>query len=152
MSVTEMRHPLGSSLSTSYSYTFATESVEMAGVSMDSTEYGKSEVMGSVTYTAGGGATRVEGTLPTPDFRVGDPYPQPAAEQVRIPLATARGGRVTLSVVDMLGREVSSLPELSVPAGSNELVWLNPGLAPGRYLCIVRAGNAVSARPLLIVR
>ena len=92
---------------------------------------------------------------------LGQPFPNPARGTVTVPLALAREARVTVTVVDALGRTVATLHDGVLAAGAHTLAWdAGRALAAGVY--VVRlAGDpgsspaqalGVAARRVLVVR
>lgn len=86
--------------------------------------------VGVVDFTVSGVSTE---TLPTADFRVGAPWPNPAAGVTRIPVSLDAAARVEAHLFDLLGRRVAML-EHDLSAGSHVLEIDAAGLAGGLYL------------------
>ncbi len=82
---------------------------------------------------------------------IGTVYPNPFRSQATVPFEVAAPGRVRLSVVDVLGREVAVLAEGEVAAGSHRAVLDGSRLASGVYLVVLEAdGQRQSTRALLL--
>lgn len=87
--------------------------------------------------------------------RVSDAYPNPAADQLSLPLWLPANGasRATLEVFDRTGRRVGAQAYGQLPAGYQTLVWRRDGALPaGLYLYRLRfanGGQSFSQRVLL---
>ena len=78
------------------------------------------------------GANRVE--LPT-EFALQGNYPNPFNPSTRIQFDLPEAAQVSVQIVDMLGREVMSLPAQEFKAGANQSIELNAmSLVSGTYL------------------
>ncbi len=85
---------------------------------------------------------RVE--LPT-EFTLHGNYPNPFNPSTRIQFDLPETAQVSLQIVDMLGREVMTLPEKEFEAGANRSIELNAiNLASGTYLYRMIATGAES--------
>lgn len=58
---------------------------------------------------------------------LGQNYPNPFNPSTRIDFTLARGGRVRLTLYDMLGREVKRLVDGTLSAGSHQILWDGTG-------------------------
>jgi hypothetical protein len=82
-------------------------------------------------------------------------YPNPFNGTTTIPFTLPQAGHVTMTVYDLLGREVSVLADRDFPAGEHTVAWQvpdNSGPAGGVYFCRVRQGNFTAIRRLLLLR
>ncbi len=61
---------------------------------------------------------------------------------------------VSLALYDLSGRRVTGLEAGALPAGETEISWelAGRGIATGRYLLCVRAGEHLATRPILLTR
>lgn len=73
-------------------------------------------------------------------FRLSPNFPNPFNPSTTIVFYLPESERVTLKIYDLIGREVETLVEGSVPAGEHRLDWNATGLASGVYLCRLTAG------------
>ena len=89
--------------------------------------------------------------LPT-CFALGQNYPNPFNPSTRIKYELPRAGHVTLSVHDVLGREVALLVNEVADAGYHEATFDGSHLSSGVYLYQLRAGDLVSVKKMLLVR
>jgi len=85
-------------------------------------------------------------------FGLGQSYPNPFRTATTIPFRIAEPGHVTLSVYDVLGREVARLIDREMAAGAYEVQWSAPQLASGTYFYRVEAGDFRATRRVSIVR
>ncbi|HEX8298817.1 MAG TPA: LamG-like jellyroll fold domain-containing protein, partial [Rubricoccaceae bacterium] len=84
---------------------------------------------------------------------LGQPFPNPARGAVTVPLALAREARVTVTVVDALGRTIATLHDGVLAAGAHTLAWgAGRDLAAGVYVVRLSGDAGVAARRVLIVR
>jgi hypothetical protein len=100
-----------------------------------------------------GGATSVKQVsgIPT-SFSLDQNYPNPFNPSTTIKFQIANAGFVTLKVFDMLGREVSTLVNQQLEAGTYQSKWDASGYASGMYLYTLQAGNSVETRKLMLVK
>jgi hypothetical protein len=87
------------------------------------------------------------------EFVLGQNYPNPFNPETWIPFDLPVGGRVSIRVYDVLGREVGSPVDEVRPAGSYLERW-SPGarLPSGVYLCRMTTGPFVAVRKMLLLR
>ncbi len=79
-------------------------------------------------------------------------FPNPFSTRTTIRYDLARPGPVTLSVFDVLGREVATLVEAEKPAGSHRVDFVPSALTAGVYFYVLNAGRRIQARKLVLVR
>jgi len=84
-------------------------------------------------------------------------YPNPFNPSTTISYALEYDGPVSLTVYDMLGRRVAMLVDGVQEAGTHSVVWNGTGqsrepVASGLYLYILRAGNTVVTRKMLLAK
>ncbi len=78
------------------------------------------------------------------DLRVGDAYPNPATDQLSLPLwlPANEPSRATLEVFDRTGRRVEAQTYDQLPPGYQTLVWHRDDALPaGLYLYRLRFGD-----------
>lgn len=68
------------------------------------------------------------------DFRIGNNYPNPFNPATTIPFLLLEDGQVGVTVYDILGRKVLSVPEQFYAAGSQTIQLDFAGLASGMYI------------------
>ncbi len=79
-------------------------------------------------------------------------YPNPFTDASRIAFTTERAGPVRLAVFDVLGREVRTLLDGPMPAGSHEAVLEAEGLPSGPYVLRLHAAGEILSRTITLVR
>jgi hypothetical protein len=79
-------------------------------------------------------------------------YPNPFNPSTTIRFELAKTSHVSLSVYDMLGRQVSVLVNDRKEAGYHEVKFDGNGLSSGVYFYRLTAGTFVETKKLLLVR
>jgi sugar lactone lactonase YvrE len=106
-------------------------------------------------------AVRVDGVVTGVDdpvrsipgsFSLGQNYPNPFNPETQIGFQIPESGHVTLSVYDMLGREVAVLVNEPRAAGSYSVQFKAGSLASGAYVYMLRAGGQTLTRKLALVK
>ena len=85
-------------------------------------------------------------------FRLMQNYPNPFNPVTTIEFSMPRSGQVTLTVYDMLGREVDTLLHKQMDAGGHTLQWNARNVASGIYLVRMVSGDFTQTRKLLLLR
>jgi hypothetical protein len=84
---------------------------------------------------------------------VGQPYPQPAFTEVRVPLSLSKASHISAQVFDLQGRALHTVVDQVLAPGEHVLSWSLPTeLADGQYVLRLMDGNAVTVRPLVVQR
>jgi hypothetical protein len=83
---------------------------------------------------------------------LGAAYPNPFNPETVLTITLAETGPASLKVYDLSGREVATLLNGLVAAGTQELRFQAGNLPSGAYLAVLRAGGAVSTQKLLLVK
>lgn len=87
------------------------------------------------------------------DLSVGSPFPQPIEMRqgtISLPVFYPEGHIITLTMVDNLGKTVSTQSVLST--GSWQLAGLTVPTSPGAYFVVVRADNYSDVAPFIVTR
>ena len=107
-----------------------------------------------VATTLFGIETSVEQTSDqTPaEFKLTQNYPNPFNPSTIIKFAIPQSEFVTMKVYDVLGREVSTIVNQSLTAGSYEVNFDASNLAAGMYIYQIKAGNFVSAKKMMLLK
>jgi hypothetical protein len=84
--------------------------------------------------------------------RVVSVYPNPAHNDIQIPIELVRTSHVRLSVVDAVGREVAVVADAEYGAGRHLFRADVSGLAAGVYRCVMRSGDGVRSVGMQVVR
>jgi hypothetical protein len=79
-------------------------------------------------------------------------YPNPFNPATEIAYELGAAGRVTLTVYDVLGREVATLVDGHQDVGQKTVTWNASGLASGVYVCRLQAGSFSAVRKLVLMK
>jgi hypothetical protein len=79
-------------------------------------------------------------------------YPNPFNPSTTLKYELPRASHVTLTVYDLLGREVTTLVNAIEKPGYKSVEWNASGVASGVYFYRLQAGNFVQTRKLLLLR
>ncbi|MGE5314577.1 MAG: alpha-amylase family glycosyl hydrolase [Acidobacteriota bacterium] len=79
-------------------------------------------------------------------------YPNPFNPSTTIRFHLASSGMVSLKVYDLLGREVSTLADRFMEAGSYSVVWNASGMPSGMYLCELKAGANAAVKRMMVIK
>ncbi len=79
-------------------------------------------------------------------------YPNPFNPTTSINYTLKKSGKVTLKVFDTLGREVSTLVNSNVAAGSYDVTFDGASLASGVYFYTLKTDNQTLTRKMLLVK
>jgi hypothetical protein len=85
-------------------------------------------------------------------FALSQNFPNPFNPATMISYSIPSGGRVSLKVYDVLGKEVATLFDGVRPPGSYSARFDGTGLSSGVYLYRLQSGGLVETRKLVIVR
>jgi hypothetical protein len=85
------------------------------------------------------------------EFRLVDAYPNPFNSTARIRYEVGSARELTLSIVDILGREVLNQKLTNLTPGTHEFVW-SPNSATGLYLARVSGESGVQSTKLLYLK
>lgn len=78
------------------------------------------------------------------NFHLEGNYPNPFSSSTTICFTLTHSGPVTLTVHDMLGRQIASLVDSHVSAGRHEIPWRPGSLAPGVVSFRLSSGTTIS--------
>ena len=93
-----------------------------------------------------------DSSLPT-EYRLYENYPNPFNPSTMISYDLPGEAQVSLSVFDMLGREITTLVNEHQNAGHHAVQFsATPGLASGAYIYVLRAGSFVGRKRMLFVK
>jgi hypothetical protein len=79
-------------------------------------------------------------------------YPNPFNPSTHIAFSVRGSGFVSLRVFDVLGREVATLVDERMDAGSYETSCDAKGLASGVYVYKLQAGSSVESKRMLLLK
>jgi hypothetical protein len=89
---------------------------------------------------------------PVSEVQIFPNYPNPFAAQTTIPFRIDPGGRVRMTIFNMVGRRVARLLDRHIPAGNHRTVW-NVDLTPsGTYRVLLEHDAAVHSRLVVVAR
>ena len=101
--------------------------------------------------TEGGAPTAVEAGEGVPEaFALHQNYPNPFNPKTTIVFDLPQPGDFSLTVYDVLGREVSVLASGAFPAGRFKAVWDATGFASGVYVYRLQAGPYAETKTLIL--
>lgn len=86
------------------------------------------------------------------DFRLGEPYPNPARHSFQLPVTLSEAANVELGVYDMLGRHVGAILPGRLPPGRHELTWSAGPLSAGVYFVRWEGSPVTPGRPLVVIQ
>ncbi len=92
-----------------------------------------------------------ESSVPT-EFRLSQNFPNPFNPSTTIDYALPRASHVRLTILDLVGNEVTVLVNEKKAPGRHQAHWNASGVASGVYWCRVQAGEFVETRKMLLMR
>ncbi|WP_412068390.1 glycoside hydrolase family 10 protein [Rubrivirga sp. IMCC43871] len=88
-----------------------------------------------------------------PALALAVPRPNPARSHAEVGFSLREPARVTLRVVDVLGREVARLLDDAPRAsGSHTATWQTAGASSGTYLLVLEVDGLRASRPVVVTR
>lgn len=94
---------------------------------------------------------RMEQTLPG-QFELAQNYPNPFNPATTIEFQVPAAGQVTLTVVNMLGEQVSTLVDGNMTPGRYRVTFDARSLPSGTYLYTLRMQGSTQTRKMLLIR
>jgi hypothetical protein len=80
-------------------------------------------------------------------------FPNPFSQSTTISFTPETSGYADISIVNLLGAEVTHLFSGELAAGPHSFVWSNPtGLPDGTYECLIRMNGQVQTLPMVLMR
>ena len=79
-------------------------------------------------------------------------YPNPFNPYSTIAFDLPEHGDVTLKIYNLLGENVATLVDHSLPAGKYKFRWEPNGLSSGVYVYVIQANNFRSKRKMVLVK
>lgn len=93
------------------------------------------------------------GPKPAPvSFRLNQNYPNPFNPATILSYRLPHTSHVTLTVYDILGREIKTLVNSQQKAGTHKLLFDGSNLSSGLYLYKMKAGNFVQTRKMFLIK
>ena len=106
-----------------------------------------------VTGKATGGTSEIQqDDMVQPRFQLHQNYPNPFNPSTIIPFDIPSSSFVTLTIIDMLGRNVATLVSEVLPAGNHSVRWNAAGMANGVYFYRLNAGTLMVTRRLMVLK
>lgn len=90
-------------------------------------------------------------TLPV-EFALHQPYPNPFNPSTTIELSMPTNGLFTLTVYDLLGREVETILNQYVDSGDHTVQWNASNIPSGIYFVRMEAGDFAQTRKVMVLR
>ncbi len=138
---------------THYTVTIGSGAKSIYNMSID----GNKDSIGGDAYTLSfrtqRSPTSVHGTDMAPKiFSLEQNYPNPFNPSTTIRFSVPREGKTTLKVFDLLGREMVSLVDEVIPAGTYSVLWDAAEFSSGMYLLSLTSGTDTSVRRMMLVK
>ncbi len=108
-------------------------------------------LLDDLAFTNSSDVTRREGSEPTA-FQLSQNYPNPFNPTTTVEFSLPNSSLATLKIFDLLGREVATLVNEHLTAGSYKTEWDAGNMPSGTYVYSLRAGNFVQTKKLLLLR
>ncbi len=86
------------------------------------------------------------------EFRLEQNYPNPFNPATTIEFALPKQTAVQVTVYTMLGQEVATLVQGTLPAGIHRVTFQAGSLASGLYFYRIEAGSFTSVRKMMLVK
>ena len=85
-------------------------------------------------------------------YQINQNYPNPFNPSTTIGYQLAKGGKVTLKVYNVLGKEIVTLVNEYKPAGEYEINWNAADLPSGVYFYQLQAGEFIETKKMVLLR
>lgn len=85
-------------------------------------------------------------------FELSQNHPNPFNPETEIQYQTPEASQVTLTVYDVLGREVATLVNEQLPAGMHRVTWNAGGFPSGMYLYRLTANGFVETKKMILLQ
>lgn len=97
------------------------------------------------------GVEETGGVMPS-EFNLSQNYPNPFNPTTNIKFAIPQSEFVSMKVYDVLGREVTTLVNENLTAGSYEVTFDASKLAAGMYIYQIQAGDFVTSKKMMLLK
>jgi len=85
-------------------------------------------------------------------FSLSQNYPNPFNPSTNIKFEISKNSNVSLKIYDMLGKEVATLVNENLGAGTYNSVWNASGFSSGIYFYKIKAGSYTEVRKMILVK
>jgi len=99
----------------------------------------------------GTGSNNASLTIPD-NYSLSQNYPNPFNPSTKINYTIPKSGLVSLKVYDLLGKEVASLVNEVVNAGSHEVLFNASNLSSGTYFYRIKVGDFISTKKMSLLK
>ncbi len=86
------------------------------------------------------------------NYSLSQNYPNPFNPSTTFTFSMSKAGLVTLTVYDMLGREVATLVNNVANAGTHSITWNAAGMSSGVYFYKMHTGSFTSLKKMVLIR
>lgn len=107
---------------------------------------------GSGVFRVPLGALSIESNYVLRSFVLHPPYPNPFNPSTTIEFSIARSSAVTLTVYDLLGRELETILNEPVDAGRHQVEWNPSNIPSGIYFVTMQARGSAETRKVMVLR
>jgi hypothetical protein len=90
-------------------------------------------------------------TIPN-EYTLYQNYPNPFNPTTNIRFSLPQSGNVKVVIYDAIGKQVETLVNNELNAGTHTISWNASGLASGIYLCRIEAGSFVQVNKMLLLK
>ena len=108
--------------------------------------------MGALYYDQSTGVQEGKHSVQPSAFRLCPAYPNPFNSVTTIRFSVATPGQVSLTVYDVMGREVARIVDRNFDSGYHSVVWDAANLSSGVYLCRMEADRFTAVRKLVFMQ
>ncbi|MFH0991360.1 MAG: T9SS type A sorting domain-containing protein [bacterium] len=134
-------------------YVFKSSAIQHVRLGDGSTQPGQPMAFDAIRFSYLGATTAIKENLHSPDKHwLAQNYPNPFNGSTTIQFQLSIPTFVRLKIVDLLGREVSTLVAEERGAGLHTVQWSSGNLQSGVYLLTMQAGKFREQRKLLLLR
>ncbi len=86
------------------------------------------------------------------NFYLAQNFPNPFNAMTTIKYRLKNKSKVTIRVIDIIGREIATLIDEYKPAGNHQIIWSASGYASGIYFYRITAGDFQQIRKMILLR
>ncbi|MCP5064551.1 MAG: T9SS type A sorting domain-containing protein [Ignavibacteriae bacterium] len=99
-----------------------------------------------------GSVTDIENEIVVNEFNLHQNYPNPFNPSTTIKFSIMENAKVELKIYDIIGREIKTLVNRELNAGSHNIQFDASNLPSGMYVYEVRSGNFLQSRKMLLLK